>query len=47
MVQNAAVNGILFLIGLLVNLMSEIIGHELHLSWGRNTKINLFSSVVF
>jgi len=47
MVQNAAVNGILFPVGLLVNLMIEIIGHELHLSLRRSTKINSFSSVVF
>ena len=47
MVQNAAANGILFPIGLLVNLMTEIMGRELHLSWGRNTKINSFLSVVF
>lgn len=46
MIHNAAVNGILFPIGLLVNLISESRGHELHSSWGRNTKINSFLSVV-
>lgn len=44
MVQNAAVNGIWFPT-VSVNLMSEIKGHELHLSWGRNTA--KFSWVVF
>lgn len=38
MAQNTAVPDVLFPVGLLVNLMSKITGHELHLSWGRNKK---------
>lgn len=45
MVQNAAVNGILFHISLLVNEL--IIDHKLHLSCGGNAKVNSFLSVMF